>query len=265
MNRIDEKFSELKRENKKAFIAFITAGYPNLKTTEKFILEFEKRGVDILELGVPFSDPLADGLTIQHSSEEALKNGTSLKQIISLVRKMRPKVKIPIVLMSYYNPLYAYGLKKLALDSYNVGVDGFIVPDLPMDQAEEFTVCMDKYDIDTIFLATPTTSLQRLEKISKKTKGFLYYVSVAGVTGQRNNVASNVSMGIKMCKSFTDKPVCVGFGVSSPEQIKNVISYSDGAIVGSAIVNVIEKNINDKNLVSKVGHFISEFSEAAHE
>jgi tryptophan synthase alpha chain len=251
MNRIDRKFKALKAAKKKAFIAYICAGYPDLPTTEKLVIELDKTGVDIVELGMPFSDPLADGPTIQRASQRALKNKVDITKIFCLVKKLRKKTGIPIVLMGYYNPIYNYGVLDFIKRAKQAGVDGVIVPDLIPEEADEFISVSRKYDLNTIFLVAPTSSAERLKLIISKSTGFIYYVSLTGVTGARQVIAEGVKGHVQRIKRDSSKPVCVGFGVSTPSQVKALSAYSDGVIVGSAIIKVLEKNIRDKSKAVK--------------
>ncbi|MFH1407295.1 MAG: tryptophan synthase subunit alpha [Candidatus Omnitrophota bacterium] len=256
MNRIDKKFRELRKKRKKAFIAYITAGDPDLSTTQKLIPVLEESGVDILELGVPFSDPLADGATIQRASQRALTKGATLTKIISLVKTLRQKVDMPIVPMSYYNLINAYGIQNFVRDAAGAGCDGIIIPDLPADEAGELTRAAKKYNLAVIFLAAPTTTNQRIKLIDKKTRGFLYYVSLTGVTGERKQLPKDLTRDLKRIRRLVKKPLCVGFGISTPKQVRMIAKYADGVIVGSAIVNAIEKNRHSKGLVKKTGKFV---------
>ena len=256
MNRIERKFRELKEHKKKAFIAYITAGYPSLKMTEKIVLELERSGVDVIELGVPFSDPMADGLTIQRSSERALKRGATLKKILKCVKSIRSRCEIPIVLMSYLNPIYHYGVKRFIHDANHSGVDGVIFPDLPPDEADEILRHSNRMGFSVIFLASPTSTDDRLKIIARRSKGFIYYVSLTGVTGARKKLPPDIAAHIRKIKSYTVKPVCVGFGVSNARQKKEICSIADGVIVGSAIVDFISKNEKSKDLGRRVGRFI---------
>jgi tryptophan synthase alpha chain len=256
MNRIEKKFKELKKSKQKAFIAFITAGYPSLNITEKLVVEFERSGVDIIELGVPFSDPMADGPIIQEASCEALKKNIRLVDILSLVKKLRKRVNIPIILMTYYNPIFSLGDNKFISMAVESGVDGVIIPDLPADEGKDFILKANKSGLNNICFISPTTSLRRIKFISALARGFIYYVSLAGVTGIRKAIASNLKQNIKRIKRYTDKPLCVGFGVSSSEQVREVGRIADGVIVGSAIVAKIRENINNPSLVKRVSEFV---------
>jgi tryptophan synthase alpha chain len=256
MNRIERKFRQLKKDKKKAFIAFITAGYPGLSATEKLVYEFSKTGVDIIELGVPFSDPIADGPVIQESSFEALRKGVNLGRILKLVKKIRKKTDIPICLMTYYNPVYCFGEERFLKEAVFSGVDGVIIPDLPPEEGLEFSRKAKKLDIDVIFLLSPTSTEKRSRLVSSASRGFIYYVSLTGVTGARKKLPSDLKKHILKIKGRTDKSVCVGFGVSTREQIRQICQVADGVIVGSAIVKKIKENINKPDLVKRVKVFV---------
>ena len=262
MNRIKETFNRLKKEKKKAFIAYITAGYPSLSATERIVLELEKSGVDIVEMGVPFSDPMADGLTIQRSSESSLAAGTTLVKILKSVKNIRKKSEIPIVLMSYLNPVYHYGAEKFVKDAVGCGVDGAIFPDLPPEEASELEGPARSKDFYIIFLASPTSTRERIKLIARRSRGFIYYVSLTGITGVRDHLAPHIAGDIRKIKRVTDKPVCVGFGVSNEKQARTVARAADGVIVGSAIVKVISENRKKRALEKKVGRFAARLSKA---
>jgi len=256
MNRIDKKFSDLRKDKKKAFIAFITAGDPNLKTTEQLVLAFEKAGADIVELGVPFSDPLADGPTIQAASERALKNGVNLDKILECVRRIRRKSDIPIVLMTYYNPIFHYNERKFIARAKKSGVDGVIVPDLPPEEAKPLIEEARAHNLSTIFFLSPTTTTKRIKKVAKSSTGFIYFVSIAGVTGARQALPSVLAQQVRTAKRYTKTPICVGFGVSTAAQVKSIGRVADGVIVGSAIVKKIYENKGNKKLVENVTGFV---------
>ncbi len=255
-NRIDQKFKELKQRRKKAFIAFITAGDPNLVTTEKLVLAFEKVGADLIELGVPFSDPLADGPTIQASSQRALANKTTLTKILHLVAALRRKTQIPICLMGYYNPIFHFGEVEFVSRAKEAGVDGLIIPDLPPEEARLLMAAAKKNNLATVFFIAPTTTKERMKKIAQAASGFIYYVSLTGVTGARKAVTPSLAGDIRFIKSLTQKPVCVGFGVSTPAQVASVAKVADGVIVGSAIVSTIAANAGKKDVVRNTARFV---------
>ncbi|MDD5348365.1 MAG: tryptophan synthase subunit alpha [Candidatus Omnitrophica bacterium] len=256
MNRIDKTFKRLRQQRKKAFIAFITAGYPSLRTTEELVLGFARAGVDIVELGIPFSDPIADGPVIQQSSFEALKKKTTLVKVLSLVKGLRRKTGIPVCFMSYYNPLYAFGPERFLRRARESGVDGLIIPDLPCEEAGDFLRLCDKYGIDLIQFIAPTTTRQRCRKICGLARGFIYYISLTGTTGVRKKLAQDISGHLRSVRSMTRKPVCAGFGISNRRQVAKVSQLCDGVIVGSAIVNKVGENTGKKDLAQRVTKFV---------
>lgn len=257
MNRVEKRFKELKSEGRKAFIAYICAGDPDLSTTKRLALELDKAGVDIIELGVPFSDPLADGPTIQRASQRALKKKVNLPKIFSLIKSLRKKTEIPLILMTYYNPIYKYGVKRFVKDGKNSGVDGVIVPDLPPEEATELIVASKRNEFDTIFLAAPTSTGDRIRLIAQKSTGFIYYVSLTGVTGARKKLPAHIREHIREIKRISSKPVCVGFGISNSQQVRDLSSFCDGVIVGSAIINRVENSLSErKRIPDKVAAFI---------
>ncbi|MFH0926017.1 MAG: tryptophan synthase subunit alpha [bacterium] len=261
MGRIEEKFKQLKKEKKKALVIYITAGDPTLEITKSLVKEIANQGVNLIELGIPFSDPVADGRTIQKASLRALKSGTNLKKILKLVQDVRQSVDLPIVLMGYYNPIYKYGYDKFISDSLRAGVDGVIIPDLPPDEDNEFVEMAKDKGLDSIFLLAPTSSEKRIALITKKSRGFIYYVSLTGVTGTRNQLSETIRDKVKQIQLSTVLPIIVGFGISNPTQAKEVSLAADGVVVGSAVVNIIEKHINSPDLVARVGLAVKDFKE----
>lgn len=260
MNRIDQKFTDLKARGKKAFIAFITAGDPSLEATEALVPELEKAGADIIELGVPFSDPMADGMTIQEASFRSLARGTTPAKILELVRRLRKVTEVPIALMSYYNPIFHYGDEKFVADAKAAGVDGLIIPDLPVTEADDLRRAASKHDVAVVFFLAPTTTKARMAGIVKAASGFVYFVSVAGVTGARAAVPADLARKVKLARSMTKVPVCVGFGVSTPQQVKDIATFADGVIVGSAIVKEIERNAAAGDMPVRVASFVKNLS-----
>lgn len=256
MNRIDKRFADLKAEGKKAFIPFITAGDPSLETTISLVSKLESAGADIIELGVPFSDPVADGPSIQRSSLRALNSGTSLRKVMDTVAKIRAKTQIPIAFLTYYNLIFKYGVRKFVEDAVKSGVDGTVIANLPPEEASDLISAAREHGFATIFLVAPTSTPERVEIVSKACTGFIYCVSLTGVTGARTTISDMLVPTMKRIREHTDKPVAVGFGVSTPDQAREVAKMADGVIVGSAIVNVIEKHEDDPgNLLSAVGNF----------
>ena len=255
-NRITQKFQELKESKKKAFIVFITAGDPNLKATRDLVLALEKNGADIIELGVPFSDPLADGPTIQAASQRSLKNNVNLNKILNLVAEIRKSSQIPIALMSYYNPIFKFGEKKFIEQAVSRGVDGVIVPDLPLEEGKELSLLAKRNGVVNILFLSLTTTVKRMKRIVDAASGFIYFVSLTGTTGARESIPLEVIQKIKAVKKLTDKPVCVGFGISTPEHVRLMNQAADGVIVGSAVVNQIHANAADSDLISRVSDFV---------
>jgi tryptophan synthase alpha chain len=245
VNRIEKVFKKLKTQNKKAFIPYIMAGDPSLEKTEEIVLMFEECGADIVELGVPFTDPLADGPTIQRAAERALKNGVTLKKIIALVKDLRLKTKIPLVLMTYYNPVFKYGEERFIADAKDAGIDGVIIPDLPPDEAGEFTRLAKNADVASIFLLAPTSTDERIKKVARASTGFIYYVSITGITGAQLLLDGSIEKSINGIRRITDKPVAVGFGVSTPDEAKAVAGVSDGVVIGSAIVKKAQLHLGE--------------------
>jgi tryptophan synthase alpha chain len=255
LRAIWKRFAELKSRKQKAFIPFITAGDPDLETTVRLVSEMEQSGSDIVELGIPFSDPVADGPTIQRSSERALAHRYRISDYLAAVSEIRRSSEIPIVLFSYFNPIFQFGMEGLARDAAQAGVDGVLVTDLTPEEGSEYCVCMDRHGLDTIFLAAPTSDDGRLSKIISCTHGFLYLVSRTGITGEQNSLSDALAPTMERVRNHTDLPVAVGFGISTPEHVKAVWQLADGAVVGSAIVAQIEKLQGDTALVSKIGAF----------
>ncbi|MCX5714171.1 MAG: tryptophan synthase subunit alpha, partial [Candidatus Omnitrophica bacterium] len=256
MNRIDKIFKELKKNNKKAFVAFIMAGDPSLGVTEKLIHELVFSGADVIELGVPFSDPIADGPTIQKASERGLKSKTTLAGVFNLVKKVRNQIQTPIVFLIYYNLVFHYGLERFVKDAVFSGIDGVVIPDLPPEESKDLCKIAKKSKFSVIPLLAPTSSIGRIKKVSSVATGFIYYVSLTGTTGARKKLPKELGENLRNIKKITNMPVCVGFGISTLSQVKEVQKFADGAIVGSAIIKIIEKNIGRKDLVKKVGNFV---------
>ncbi len=261
MNRIDSVFKKLKILRKKAFIAYITAGDPDLSLSGRLALLLEKSGADIIELGIPFSDPIADGPTIQAASYRALSKKASLVKIFALVEKIRKDTEIPLVFMTYYNPVLKYGLARFFASCKRTGVDGVIVPDLPVEESGELVRLGKKTGVRTIFLVAPTSTKDRIREIVRRSSGFIYYVSSTGVTGTRKSLPSDMIKKVRLIKSMTKKPVAVGFGVSDPKQAKLIAKTADGVIVGSAIVRIIAEK---GNALPKVYLFAKSLAGAIH-
>jgi len=261
LNRIDNAFKELKSRRRKAFIPYITAGDPDLASTGKLVLMLERSGADIIELGIPFSDPIADGPTIQAASYRALSKKTNLTGIFRLVEKLRKDTEIPLVFMTYYNPILKYGLERFFAACKRTGIDGVIVPDLSVEESHEIVRLGKKTGVRTIFLTAPTSTKDRIGVIVKRSSGFVYYVSSTGVTGTRKSLPDDMVRKVRIIKSMTTKPVAVGFGVSDSKQAKLVADIADGVIVGSAIVRIIAEG---GDMLSRVSLFAKSLAKAIH-
>jgi len=262
MNRIEECFAQLKRDGKKGFIVYICAGDPNLAATCELALAFDKAGVDILELGVPFSDPLADGLVNQLAAQRGLESKTTPPKALEMVAAIRKQSEIPIVLYIYFNLIHKVGIEKFIRDAAKAGVDGLLVLDLPPEESDNYEALMRKNKLCHIYLVAPTTPEDRMEFIVKRGSGFIYYISREGVTGMQSKVASNLASQVAKIHAHTDLPIAVGFGVSNPEQAKLVARNADAVVVGSAVVNQIAENGKSKELVKRVSEFVKSLADA---
>lgn len=260
MTRIGKKFAELKRDNQKALITFVTAGDPDMALTERLIPAMAAAGADIIELGMPFSDPMADGATIQLASDRALASGTTLAAILAMARRVRQHCDVPLLLMGYYNPVFAFGPERFCSEAADAGVDGILLVDLPPEEAGELLRYADDAGIDFISLLTPTSDAARIDKVKAVARGFIYYVSVAGVTGARETVAADIAGMVAKIHSRTELPVAVGFGISTPEQAGAVAAIADGVVVGSALVRLFEQYQGDE-LVSRVTSSVKRLKE----
>jgi tryptophan synthase alpha chain len=257
MHRIKNTFIRLMKKSETALIPYIMAGDPDLATTKTLILEMEKAGCDIIELGAPFSDPLADGPTIQKASIRSLRNHTSVSNVLSMVAEVRRESKIPLILMTYYNLIFKYGEERFVNDAASAGLDGIILPDLPPEEAGKLIPLAKKAGLDTIFLLAPTSTDERIKLVCKVSQGFVYYVSLTGVTGARAGVQSSVQDSLKKIKQVTDKPVAVGFGISTPDQAAQMALWgADGVIVGSALVKMVEENIGSPEIIASAVAFV---------
>jgi tryptophan synthase alpha chain len=242
MGRISARFARQRAEGKPAFVAFLTAGDPSLDSTVQAAVDLDGAGADVLELGVPFSDPLADGPVIQRSSERALARGVTLKGVLEAVRRIRERSELPLLLFSYYNPLLQYGVGRLARDAKAAGVDGALVTDLPPEEAEEWIAETRAVDLDTVFLASPTSPPERLKRVAEASRGFVYAISRTGVTGERRALSADAGPLVERLRALTDVPVALGFGLSTPEQVREAAGIADGVVVGSALVRFLEEH-----------------------
>ena len=241
LTRIESRFRDLRAKNAKGLIVYLTAGDPNLDATGELLLALDRAGVDVIELGVPFSDPLADGPVIQRASERALRSGTTLRKILERFPSWRQTVHAPIILFSYFNPILQYGLEKFAASAAQAGVDGALVVDLTADEAENYVRAMRAQNLDTVFLASPTSTDARLERAAQLSTGFLYLISRTGVTGERTEMASSGGLLAERARRVTSLPLAIGFGISTAAQVREVQSHADAAVVGSAVVHAIEE------------------------
>jgi len=262
MNRIEERFAKLKRDGKKGFIVYIGAGDPNLAATRELALAFDKAGVDILELGVPFSDPLADGLVNQLAAQRGLESKTTPPKLLETIAAVRKQSEIPIVLYIYFNLIHKVGMGKFISAAAKAGVDGLLVLDLPPEESDNYEALMKKSGLCHIYLVAPTTPEERMEFIVKRGSGFIYYISREGVTGMQSKVASNLAEQVSKIRAHTQLPVAVGFGVSNPEQAKLVAQNADAVVVGSAVVNQIAEHGKSKELVKRVSEFVKSLADA---
>lgn len=262
MGRIETTFETLRAQKKKALIPYVMAGDPDLRTTESLVPEIERAGADIIELGVPFSDPIADGPTIQRASERALRSGTTLKKVMATVKRLRKKkVSIPVIIMTYYNIIFQYGINRFSKDAVSSGIDGVIVPDLPPEEASEFIEVSKSSGLDPIFLLSPTSTEERIKMVASCCRGFVYYVSMTGITGARLGNISEIKNKIPEIRRYTDLPVAVGFGISGGEEARKIARWADGVIVGSALVKLIEAN-KGRRLRPAVARFIKSMKRA---
>jgi len=243
MNRIDAVFNDLRKSQGKAVIPYVTCGYPSLDFTKELISVLAEAGADLIEIGVPYSDPVADGPTIQKASARALTAGITLDKIFRLVEEVRGKCQVPLIMMTYYNPIYVTGVENFIKKAAAAGVDGLIIPDLPVEEAGHLSEVAERSGLRTIFLVAPTSTSERIEKIAGISRGFIYCVSVTGVTGARKEVSEGLEDFLKRIRLRTELPLAVGFGISGPETARQAAEYADGVIVGSALIQKIEENV----------------------
>ena len=262
MNRIVERFARLKREGKKGFIVYIGAGDPNLTATRELALAFDRAGVDVLELGVPFSDPLADGLVNQLAAQRGLESGATPPKILETVAAIRRRSEIPVILYIYFNLIHKTGLERFIKNAAKAGVDGLLVLDLPPEESDNYEALMRQAGLCHIYLVAPTTPEDRIKLIVKRGSGFIYYVSREGVTGMQKQVASNLAQQVAKIRKHTNLPIAVGFGISTPKQAKMVASVADAVVVGSAVVNQIAQHGKSKDLVKSVSKFVESLAGA---
>ena len=258
MSRLDETFARLRARGERALVPYFTAGDPSLADTRRLVVEAVRRGADVVELGVPFSDPLADGPVIQRAGTRALAAGASVPRVLETVAALRAEVGVPLVLLTYYNPVLAFGLKAFARTAVDAGVDGAIVVDMPPEESEPLASEAAAAGLDLVYMVAPTSTPPRVRLIAKKSRGFIYVVSLTGVTGERQELPADMATQIEAIRRVTATPVCVGFGISTPAQVAAVGRVADGAAVGSAIVRLVEARTGSSSLVDDVGKFIAE-------
>jgi tryptophan synthase alpha chain len=256
-SRLDATFAALRARRERALVAYFTAGDPSLALTRKLVVEAARRGADVIELGIPFSDPLADGPVVQRATQRALAAGVTLPRVLELVREMRGEVSAPLVFLTYYNPILAFGLKAFCRTSVEAGIDGVIVADLPPEESGPLRSEAMAAGLDLIHLVAPTSTPERMRKIARASEGFVYMVSLTGVTGERTTLAPELTQQLRAFRAITTKPVCVGFGIGTPEQAALVGQLADGVIVGSAIVRLVEQHASSPELLGRVGDFIA--------
>jgi tryptophan synthase alpha chain len=263
-NRIDQKFADLRAAGKTALIAYISAGDPDLEATRELAWAFENAGVDVLELGVPFSDPLADGVVNQLAATRALASGTTVRGVLDSVRQIRAKSQLPIVLYTYMNPIYRYGFEAFHRDAEAAGVDGLLILDLPPDEDAQNSELSEHTGLKRIRLIAPTTPEKRIAQLTAGASGFIYYVSREGVTGERTDVAASLGERVAAIRATTSLPISVGFGIANPDHVRQVAQHADGVVVGSAIVKQIAEFGKDPDLVTKLATFVKALADAAH-
>lgn len=261
MTRIEKKFRYLRENNQKALITYITAGDPDLGVTKQLVLEMEKQGADIVEIGIPYSDPVADGPVIQRAAQRALSKKMKIKDIMNVVRELREQTQVPLLYLVYFNCIFQYGVEKFISDCAKVGIDGLIIPDLPYEESMDVREIGMQYDVNIIPLIAPTSS-GRIKKIVQNAKGFIYCISSTGVTGVRNNFRTDLLAFMNEIDKYTDIPKAIGFGISSPEHIRELKHFCDGLIVGSAIVKIVEKYKDSDELTDRIGNFVKELKKA---
>ncbi len=262
MNRIEARFQSLKAQGVSAFIPYITAGDPDMEQSAQLVLALERAGADVIEFGVPFSDPVGDGIVIQEAAQRALQRGASLRKVINTVRAIRQQSQVPLLLFSYFNPILAYGIEAFARDAAEAGVDGVLCVDLPPDEADDYKAALDGAGLCTVFLTAPTSSDDRLRLIGEKCSGFVYYVSRLGVTGEQVALAEGLKQSVTRIQRLTGKPVAVGFGISTPEQAAAVAGLAEGVVVGSAIVRVVAQHAENPALLETVEAFAKSLADA---
>jgi tryptophan synthase alpha chain len=267
MSRIGRRFAALREKGEGALVVFVTAGDPTLEWSEKVVLTVADAGADVIEVGIPFSDPLADGPTIQASTFRALQQGVTPEMVLEMVARVRTQSEVPLVTMTYFNPVWQMGVERFAQQAAQAGVDGVIMTDMPPDEAGDWHAVARAHGLDTIFLVAPTSTPQRMERVARMSSGFVYCVSRTGVTGAREHLPEEVPQMVQAMRALTDLPLCVGFGISRKDHVKAVCEVADGAVVGSAVVSLMEKEAKhgERSLLEAVHRFVRELKEATRE
>lgn len=256
-SRLDATFAALRARRERALVPYFTVGDPSIAATRQLVVEVARRGADVIELGIPFSDPLADGPVIQRATQRALAAGVTLPRVLEMVREMRGEVSVPLVFLTYYNPILAFGLKAFCRTAVEAGVDGVIVADLPPEEAAPLQAEAEPAGLDLVHLVAPTSTPERMRRIARASQGFIYMVSLTGVTGERVAVAPELTQQLRALRAITTRPICVGFGISTHAQAMEVGRVADGVIVGSAIVRLVEQHGGTSDLLARVGDFIA--------
>ncbi len=254
--KLEDKFKQLREKKKKAFIVYVPFGFPSIKATKDICLSLEEAGVDAIELGIPFSDPLADGPIIQRATSIALKKGANLDNFFKQFLQLKDSLKIPLVIMSYYNPIFKFGLVKFLSRMKQLGISALIVVDLPLEEGASYIKEARRFNVETIFFGTPVTKLTRIKKIAKQSRGFIYYISVTGITGPKELNYTELARHLKRIKKVTKVPVCVGFGIHNRSQVTKINTFSDGVIVGSSVVKFIENHHRQKDFLKRLKNYI---------
>jgi len=261
-SKVDRTFAQLRQRGEKALIAYVMAGDPSLQDTEQLVVELEQAGADIIELGVPFSDPIADGPVIQQAAERALRSGTSLRTILPMITRLRARTQIPLVLMVYYNNVHAFGPERFCHEAAQAGIDGLIIPDMPPDEASPVKGPAAAAGLQLIFLLAPTSTAERRTFVARQSQGFIYYVSLTGITGAKLLSVADVGKNVEKIRKVTHVPVAVGFGIATPEDAANVAAIADGVIIGSAIVKQIAAHRGKPEMVKHVAEFVRSLKSA---
>jgi tryptophan synthase alpha chain len=254
--RIEEKFKQLKERKKKIFIVYIPFGFPKPSFTKDIIFSLQNADVDLIELGIPFSDPLADGPIIQRATDIALKNGANVRGMFKLLKEIKPHLRVPLLIMTYYNPLFRFGIDNFFKKLKNLGFSSIMIVDLPFEESKNYLKYAKKFDLETVFFITPTTSFFRAKEIVKVSRGFIYYISVTGITGPKELNYQPLRRHIKILRKITDLPICVGFGIHHHQQVKEINKFSDGVIIGSCIIKFIENNYQKSNFLKRLTEYI---------